>query len=87
MTYVFGTPLVVRIHGNLFLVVHRVHSNHSQHYSIVTWFYNEEIITDLKYAVHLETSRQFVALIFWVVCSVGVVSITTFVICANMSFL
>ena len=39
----------------------RVHSNHSQQYSVVTWFCTTKIFLGLICAAHLETSRQFVA--------------------------
>ena len=90
MASVFGTPLVVRIHGNLYLFIVVTSLEYivtTQQYSVVTWYYIESIFPDPICAVHLETSRQFVASVFGVVCSVGIVTITTFVTCSNMSFI
>ena len=90
MALVFGTPIVVRIHGNLYIFI--VVSSLTcivtiQQYSVVTWYYIESIFPDPICAVHLETSRQFVASAFGVVCSVGIATITDFVTCSNMSFI
>ena len=90
MASVFGTLPMVRIHGNLYCflaVTSLVYSNHSQQYSVVIWFYIEEIFPHPMCAVHLESSRQYVASVFGIVWSVGIVTITTFVIYSNMSFI
>ena len=63
---VFGTPIGVRIHGNLYLfsvVTSPKNIVTSQQYSVVTWYYIESIFPDPICA--LETSRQFVASVFW----------------------
>ena len=90
MASVFGTPIVVRIDGNLyfFIVVSSLECIvTTQQYSVVTWYYIDSIFPDPICAVHLETSRQFVASAFGVVCSVGIATITDFVTCSNMSFI
>jgi hypothetical protein len=90
MASVFGTPLVIRIHGDLYLFLvtslEYIVTIHTK-YFVVTWVYIEGIFPDLIWAVHLETSRQFVASVFGVVCSVEIVTITTFVISSKKSFL
>ena len=48
--------------------------------------YNIEIFPYLICAVHLETSRHFVASVFAVLCSVGIVTIATVVIYSNIIF-
>ena len=87
---VFGTPIVVRIHGilYLFIVVCSLECIvTTQQYSVVTWYYIDSIFPDPICAVHLKTNRQFVASPFGVVCSVGIATITDFVTSRNMSFI
>ena len=90
MASVFSTQIVVRIHGNLYLFI-VVNSLEcivtTQQYSVVTWYYIDNIFPDPRCAVHLETSRQFAASAFGVVYSVGVATITEFVTCSNISFI
>ena len=78
MDFFFGTPIVVRIHGNLIVVTSLEYIVTTQQYSVVTWYYIEIISPDSICAVHLETSRQFVASLFGAVCLVGIFTITTF---------
>ena len=80
---------MVRVHGNLYLLLVVTSVDNivtTQKYSLVTWYYIEMIFHDSICAVHLETSGQFVASVFWVVCLVGIVIFTLFVTCSNMSF-
>ena len=87
---VFGTPLVLRIHGNLYLFIVVSSLEYivtTQQYCVVTWYYIESIFPDPICEVHLEISRQLVASVFGVVCLVGIVTITTFVTCSNMRFI
>ena len=49
MASVFGTPLVVRIHGNLYLFIVVTSLEYivtTQQYSVVTWYYIESIFPD-----------------------------------------
>ena len=80
---------MVRIHGNLYLFI--VVSSlecivTTQEYSVVTWYYIAGIFPDPICAVHLETSRHFMASAFGVVCSVGIATFTDFVTSSNMEF-
>ena len=87
---VFGTPLVLRIHGNLYLfnvVTSLEYIVTTQQYCVVTWYYIESIFPDPICEVHLEIGCQLVASVFGVVCLVGKVTITTFVTCNNMRFI
>ena len=59
----------------------------TQQYCLLTRYYIESIFPDPICAVHLETGRQFVAFVFGVVYSVGIVRITACVTCSYMSFL
>ena len=86
----FGTPIVIRIHANiyLFIVVSSLECIvTTQQYSLVTWYYIDGIFPYPICAVHLETSCQFVSSAFGLVRSVGIATITDFVSCSNMSFI
>ena len=90
MASVFGPPIVVRIHGNiyLFIVVKSLECIiTTQQYSVVTWYYIDGNFPDPICAVHLELGSQFVASAFGVVRSVGIATITDIVTCINMSFI
>ena len=71
----FGTPIVVKIHSNLYLCLIVTSLEY-----ILTWLYSDKIFPYLICAGNLETSCQFVASVFRVVCSVRIVTIKTFVI-------
>ena len=49
-----------------------MHSNLYQQLPVVTWFSIEKMLPDLVCAVHLKTSRQFVASVFGIPLVVGI---------------